>query len=72
MTAPARSIPCPNCGHTHAGTDTYAIGRFAPGDPTFRAQFPGSPERTTRAAAERTTRAQAERDMCQHRQEQTR
>ena len=61
MTAPARSHPCPDCGHTHAGTDTYAIGRFAPGDPTFRAQFPGSPERTTRAAAER--------DMCRWRAE---
>ena len=44
-----------------AGTDTYAIGRFTPGDPTFRAQFPGSPERTTRAAAER--------DMCRWRAE---
>ena len=41
--------------------DTYAIGRFVPGDPAFRAQFPGSPERTTRAAAER--------DMCRWRAE---
>lgn len=56
---------CPDCGHTHAGTDTQPVRRF---EPTlahlFRANYPGAPTRTTRS--------QAERDMCRHRQETNR
>lgn len=50
---------CAACNHLHTAADTVAIGRFTP-PPTFRAQYVGSPERTTRAAAER--------DMCRFRQ----
>lgn len=49
---------CDDCDHLHTAADTIAIGRFTP-PPTYRAQYVGSPERTTRAAAER--------DMCRMR-----
>ena len=56
---------CPDCGRTHVGTDAQAMRRFEPTlAHTFRATYPGAPERVTRA--------QAERDMCNHRQEQNR
>ena len=57
--------PCPDCHRIHASTDTYALRRFVPAlTHTYRADYPDSPERTTRAAAER--------DACRHRQENRR
>ena len=56
---------CPLCGATHVSTDTVALHRFDPNQPTtFRARHPFAPERTTRAAAER--------DACRFRQENPR
>lgn len=53
---------CPDCGHTHVGTDTQAVRRFEPALAyLYRANYPGAPIRTTRS--------QAARDMCRHRQE---
>ena len=43
---------CPLCGATHTSTDTVALHRFDPNQPTtYRARYPFAPERTTRAAA---------------------
>lgn len=52
---------CKHCNHIHAGDDARAIGRFAPGGPLgYKANYEGSPLRTTRK--------QARQDMCQWRQ----
>ena len=56
---------CPLCGAIHTSTDTVAMHRFDPNQPTtYRAHYPFAPERATRA--------EAERDACRFRQEQQR
>ena len=56
---------CRRCGRIHTSRDAYAVGRFNPaGSSGYRAVYPGSPLRETRA--------QAEADLCAHRQEATR
>ncbi len=56
---------CPLCGATHVSTDTVAMHRFDPNQPTtYRALDPFAPERATRA--------EAERDACRFRQENPR
>ena len=61
MTVP----PCPLCQQVHTSRDAYAVGRFNPaGSSGYRAVYPGSPLRETRA--------QAEADLCAHRQETNR
>ena len=45
--------PCDRCGHIHATTDAYAVGRFRPDGPVgYRTNYYGAPLRLTRAEAE--------------------
>lgn len=55
--------PCTQCGHTHCGTDVYAVGRFERAGPV------GYVARNVVGATIRSTRRAAEQDACMSRQQ---